>query len=44
MIDKALAAGAEPVTAPGRQPWGYAGVFADPDGHVWMVTAEPLGE
>ena len=44
VIDKALAAGAEPVTAPGRQPWGYAGAFADPDGHVWMVTAEPLGE
>ena len=44
MIDKALAAGAAPVTAPGRQPWGYAGAFADPDGHVWMVTAEPLGE
>jgi len=44
VIDKALAAGAAPVTAPGRQPWGYAGAFADPDGHVWMVTAEPLGE
>jgi sugar lactone lactonase YvrE len=24
------------VTAPGTQPWGYAGTFADPDGHVWM--------
>ncbi len=44
VIDRALGAGAEPVTAPGRQPWGYAGAFADPDGHVWMVTAEPLGE
>ena len=44
VIDKALAAGAEPVTAPGRQPWGYAGAFADPDGHVWMVTAAPIGE
>ncbi|MEZ0294339.1 MAG: VOC family protein [Solirubrobacteraceae bacterium] len=43
VIDKALAAGAEPVTAPGRQPWGYAGAFADPDGHVWMVTSAPIG-
>lgn len=24
---------------PGRQPWGYAGAFADPDGHLWMITA-----
>lgn len=43
VIDKAVAAGAEPVTAPGRQPWGYAGAFADPDGHVWMVTSAPIG-
>ena len=35
-------AGAEVVTEPGRQPWGYADAFADPDGHVWMVTAESL--
>ena len=25
---------------PGQQPWGYAGAFADPDGHVWMVRSE----
>jgi uncharacterized protein len=42
MIERAQQAGAEIVTDPGRQPWGYAGAFADPDGHVWMVTSEPL--
>jgi hypothetical protein len=28
------------VTEPGQQPWGYAGSFADPDGHIWMVRSE----
>jgi uncharacterized glyoxalase superfamily protein PhnB len=28
------------VTSPGRQPWGCAAAFADPDGHVWMVTSQ----
>lgn len=40
MIQRAHKAGAAIVTAPGRQPWGYAGAFADPDGHVWMVRSE----
>jgi predicted lactoylglutathione lyase len=39
LIEKARAAGAEIVTEPGQQPWGYAGVFADLDGHLWMVLA-----
>ena len=39
-IERAVRAGAEVVTAPGQQPWGYAGVFADPDGHLWMVISE----
>jgi hypothetical protein len=30
----------EVVSAPARQPWGYVGTFADPDGRLWMVTAE----
>ena len=38
-IRRASEAGAAIVTEPGSQPWGYAGAFADPDGHVWMVTA-----
>jgi uncharacterized glyoxalase superfamily protein PhnB len=41
-VKRAHQADAEIVTEPGRQPWGYAGAFADPDGHVWMVTAELL--
>lgn len=42
MVERAEQAGAEIVTAPGQQPWGYAAAFADPDGHVWMVTSAPL--
>jgi uncharacterized protein len=38
-IRRAGAAGAAIVTEPGRQPWGYAGAFADPDGHVWLVSS-----
>lgn len=30
------------VTAPGDQAWATPGAFADPDGHVWMVTSAPL--
>jgi predicted lactoylglutathione lyase len=38
LVKRAHDAGAELVTEPGQQPWGYAGSFADPDGHIWMVT------
>ena len=34
---KAVAAGAELVTAPIRKPWAYIATFTDPDGHLWMV-------
>lgn len=40
IIERAVTAGAAVVTSPGPQPWGYAGSFADPDGHIWMVRAE----
>jgi predicted lactoylglutathione lyase len=40
MVERARQAGGEVVTQPGQQPWGYSGVFADPDGHAWMVTSE----
>ncbi|MER7455698.1 VOC family protein [Micromonospora sp. NPDC126480] len=40
-VERARAAGAEIRLAPGPQPWGYAGTFADPDGHLWMVTVQP---
>lgn len=41
LVDRACRAGAGVVTAPGQQPWGYAGAFADLDGHVWQVTVQP---
>ncbi|ARQ70519.1 VOC family protein [Streptomyces marincola] len=41
LIGRARRAGAAVVTEPGEQPWGYCGTFADPDGHLWMVTAGP---
>jgi predicted lactoylglutathione lyase len=43
LIERAVAEGADLVTLPGQQPWGYAGAFADPDGHIWMVRAEQVG-
>ena len=39
LVSRARDAGAEVVTEAGPQPWGYTGTFADPDGHLWMVTA-----
>ncbi len=38
-IERARAAGARIVTESQQQPWGYTGTFADPDGHLWEVTA-----
>jgi len=40
VVARARRAGAEIVTEPGQQPWGYTGAFADPDGHIWMVTSD----
>jgi predicted lactoylglutathione lyase len=39
-LERAHRAGAEIVSGAGRQPWGYGGTFADPDGHLWMVTSQ----
>ncbi|MCW3841217.1 VOC family protein [Micromonospora yasonensis] len=39
IVEQARSAGARVVTPPAAQPWGYAGTFADPDGHLWLVTA-----
>lgn len=39
VVARAERAGATVVTAPGPQPWGYCGLFADPDGHLWQVIA-----
>ena len=39
VFERAREAGAESVSEPAQQPWGYSGVCADPDGHLWMVAA-----
>lgn len=41
LVARAVGAGAEVVTEPGAQPWGYEGTFADPDGHLWTVAVAP---
>ncbi|MEU0490520.1 VOC family protein [Nocardiopsis sp. NPDC006139] len=38
VIERARQAGGEIVAAPEQQPWGYAGICADLDGHLWQVT------
>ena len=42
IIERASAAGAKVASEPAPQPWGYAAVFEDPDGHVWTVTSAQL--
>ena len=39
VVERAVAAGAEVVAEPAVKPWGYAGTFADLDGHLWSVVA-----
>ena len=40
---RALGAGATPLKPPEATSWGgYAGYFADPDGHVWEVAMNPF--
>ena len=34
----AVDAGAIITRAPGSKPFGYSGVFADPDGHTWEIA------
>lgn len=38
LLRRAREAGAEIVAEAGNQRWGYAGTFADPDGHLWQVS------
>jgi uncharacterized protein len=38
LMHRAQDAGAKIVMEAGNQKWGYAGAFADPDGHMWQVT------
>jgi predicted lactoylglutathione lyase len=39
---RAREAGSDVISEPQQQPWGYAANFADPDGHLWMVLANPI--
>ena len=45
-LERAREAGATLLGAPYTRPWGmYSGFFADPDGHLWEVVANPgLGD
>jgi predicted lactoylglutathione lyase len=38
LVERARNAGAEIVTEPTMQPWGYAATLRDLDGHLWMFT------
>jgi predicted lactoylglutathione lyase len=38
LMRRATEAGAKTVFEAAQQSWGYAGAFADPDGHIWQVT------
>ena len=38
LMRRAQDAGAKVIIAAGTQKWGYAGAFADPDGHMWQVS------
>ena len=38
--ESAASAGGKVVVAPGRQPWGYVALVADPDGHLWQIITD----
>lgn len=42
-VEKARVAGGSVPKSPHKTPWGgYAGYFADPDGHLWEVAHNPF--
>lgn len=42
VVNQAVAAGASLIKQPQKTSWGgYAGYFADPDGHLWEVAYNP---
>ena len=43
IVTTAREAGAQVVAEPEQRPWGYTGTFADPDGHLWMVSSGDIG-
>ena len=38
LIGRAREAGGKIVSEPTKHSWGYAGTFADPDRHLWLVS------
>jgi uncharacterized glyoxalase superfamily protein PhnB len=38
-LERVAASGGTVLTAPQRQPWGFAALCADPDGHAWQLQA-----
>jgi len=45
VLAEAEAAGATLTDEPHDRPWGiYSGYFLDPDGHLWEIIWNPLGE
>jgi predicted lactoylglutathione lyase len=41
VLARVVAAGGSVVVAAEDKPWGHCAVFADPDGHAWMVSVDP---
>jgi predicted lactoylglutathione lyase len=39
LVDRAVGAGARPVTEPAEHDWGYTALIADPDEHLWTLFA-----
>ncbi|WP_298493381.1 VOC family protein [uncultured Maritimibacter sp.] len=45
MFERAVTAGADPVTQPFKTDWGgYSSYVADPDGHLWEFAHNPFWE
>ncbi|HEY8582634.1 MAG TPA: VOC family protein [Capillimicrobium sp.] len=38
-VERVEAAGGTVPKPPGRRPWGFGATVADPDGHLWELTA-----
>jgi predicted lactoylglutathione lyase len=41
ILQRIASAGGLSAGDPMEQPWGYAGYFRDPDGHLWEVMYNP---
>ncbi|OAV59412.1 VOC family protein [Enteractinococcus helveticum] len=39
LVERIITAGGTVITAAAQQAWGYTALCADPDGHVWQITA-----